>query len=137
MATVATEGEHTAMRSLASNGSRPRRDRLIREQIHDSYKSKRKLPEPALCPQCGAVYHGGRWQWTSQPAKAHQQTCPACHRIQDKYPAGSVSLSGQFLGTHRDEVLNVVRNAEARAKAEHPLKRIINIASSGNRVGEF
>jgi NMD protein affecting ribosome stability and mRNA decay len=120
------------MKSPGSNdgrpqGSMPRRDRLIQEQVHDTYKSKRKLPEPTLCPQCGAVYHGGRWQWSARPAAAHEHTCPACHRIQDKYPAGSVALTGSFLGAHRDEVLNVVRNAEARAKADHPLKRIIAI----------
>ena len=128
------------MRALGTNGSRsvsdkPRRgDRRIQEQVHDAYKSKRKLAEPTVCPQCGAVYHGGRWQWSTRPTSAYEHTCPACHRIRDKYPAGSVALTGAFLGTHRDEVLNVVRNAEARAKAEHPLKRIIDIESQANGI---
>jgi NMD protein affecting ribosome stability and mRNA decay len=122
------------MRMLGSNGGRSRRDRLIQEQVHDAYKSKRKLPEPTVCPQCGAVYHGGRWQWASRPATPHEYTCPACHRIRDKYPAGSVTLSGTFLSTHRDEVLNVVRNAEARAKADHPLKRIIGIEDQAEGI---
>ncbi len=122
------------MRSRNQNSGTPRRDRLIQEQVHDTYKSRRKLREPTICPRCGAVYHGGRWQWASRPAAATEQTCPACHRIQDKYPAGSVALSGPFLQAHREEILNVARNAEARAKTTHPLKRIIDIEAEGEGV---
>jgi hypothetical protein len=32
-----------------------RGDRLIRERIHDPYKMRLKLPDPTLCPDCGAV----------------------------------------------------------------------------------
>ena len=46
-----------------------RHDRLIQEYRHDAYKSKHKLPEPTVCPVCGAVYHDGRWQWMSKPAR--------------------------------------------------------------------
>ena len=53
--------------------------------------------------------------------------CPACHRIHDKYPAGFVTLAGQFLAQHREEVLRLVSNEEQKAKAEHPLKRIMAI----------
>jgi hypothetical protein len=30
---------------------------------HDPYKARHKLPEPAACPECGAVFHEGRGQW--------------------------------------------------------------------------
>jgi len=116
------------------DGLPSRKDRLIREHVHDSYKSRRKLPEPTLCPQCGAVYLGGRWQWAARPAEAHEQTCPACHRIHDKYPAGTVRLSGPFVEEHKQELTNVARNEEARAKAEHPLKRIIAIENEKDAI---
>ena len=53
----------------------PRRDRLIRERIHDPYKTRLKLPEPTVCPQCGAVYHDGRWDWATRPEPAHEEVC--------------------------------------------------------------
>ena len=46
----------------------PRKDRLIREQIHDPYKTRLKLAEPTVCSQCGAVFLKGRWQWAPRPA---------------------------------------------------------------------
>jgi NMD protein affecting ribosome stability and mRNA decay len=102
-----------------------RRDRLQQEQVHDAYKSKGKPAEPTACPQCGAVFHAGRWQWMQAPENAHRQTCPACHRIADRYPAGFVSLSGEFFRSHQDEVLHLAQKTAEHERAEHPLKRII------------
>jgi NMD protein affecting ribosome stability and mRNA decay len=103
------------------------RDRLIQEHDHDTYKSKRKLPEPTVCPECKAVFHQGRWTWAPRPPDAHETLCPACHRVHDRYPAGYVTLSGGFLRDHSEELLGLVRHVEAREKAEHPLKRIMDI----------
>jgi len=123
------------MRSQTQQQGQPaRKDRLIREQVHDTYKSKRKLPEPTVCPTCRAVFRDGRWQWASPPAGAHAHTCPACQRIHDKYPAGSVHLSGGFFAAHRQEILNLARNEETRAQADHPLKRIMAIEEQSDGV---
>lgn len=103
------------------------RDRLIREYRHDTYKATHKPREPTVCPACGAVYHRGRWHWAEKPEDAHQALCPACARIHDHYPAGYINLRGGFLREHRDDIVNLVRNIETREKAEHPLKRIMNI----------
>lgn len=102
-----------------------RHDRLIQEFRHDAYKAKHKPAEPTVCPQCGAVYHEGRWQWLPRPAQAHEEMCPACHRINDGFPAGYVTVVGPFFNSHRDELMHLVKNEEERAKAEHPLKRIM------------
>jgi NMD protein affecting ribosome stability and mRNA decay len=107
-----------------------REKRLIRELVHDPYMSKRKYPEPTVCPECGAVIHRGRWAWAERPEGAHEDMCPACHRIEDKVPAAFLELSGDFLAEHRDEILNLIRNLEAREKAEHPLKRLMAITES-------
>lgn len=108
-----------------------RRDRMQEETLHDSYKSTGKLPEPTLCPTCGAVFHGGGWQWLAKPQDAHLENCPACHRIHDEFPAGYVLLSGKFLALHQEEILQLVRNHEKREKGEHPLQRIMDIKTGG------
>ena len=116
------------MTKAASRGFRPvRRDRLIQEQRHDTYRSKRKLREPTVCPACGALYKAGIWTWGTPPEDAHPHPCPACLRIEDDYPAGFVMLRGTFLDDHRDDILNLVRNEESRRKVEHPLERIMKI----------
>jgi NMD protein affecting ribosome stability and mRNA decay len=102
-----------------------RQDRLLQELEHDPYKSKRKLPEPTVCPECGAIYHKGRWQWASTPEGAHEEMCPACQRIRDRVPQGILTLSGEFVGTHTEEIMNVIHNLEEKEKAQHPLKRIM------------
>ncbi|HEU0220353.1 MAG TPA: BCAM0308 family protein [Gallionella sp.] len=104
-----------------------RHDRLLQEAVHDTYKTKGKLPEPTVCPDCGAVFHAGRWQWLDKPKDAHQASCPACHRVLDHFPAGYVSLSGKFLIAHEAEILQLIRHREVREKAEHPLQRIMDI----------
>jgi len=110
------------------------RDQLLQELVHDSYKAGRKLREPTRCPDCGAVFQNGRWIWGAAPAAAHAARCPACHRIHDKFPAGFVALKGAFLAEHRDEILHLIRNHEAKEKAEHPLQRIIAIVDSADGV---
>ncbi|HCI54125.1 MAG TPA: ATPase [Gallionella sp.] len=104
-----------------------RHDNLFQERVHDAYKSRGKLHEPSVCSECGAVFHAGRWQWLQAPADAHQETCPACHRIRDHYPAGYLSLKGSFFSSHRDEIMQLLHHHEKHERTEHPLKRIIAI----------
>jgi len=106
---------------------RLRRNTFIQEFEHDSYKSRGKPVEPTVCPDCGAVFHYGRWQRLAAPPGSHQARCPACHRVHDRFPAGYVLLGGEFLRSHRQEVVRLLRHVERRANAEHPLQRIMDI----------
>jgi hypothetical protein len=112
----------------------PRRDRLIREREHDPYRQRRKPREPTVCPDCGAVFREGRWQWAAEPVDAARQSCAACRRIADGYPAGCLTLTGDFVSAHRDEIIGLARNVEAREKKEHPLKRVIEVKDEKGAV---
>ncbi|MDH5298107.1 MAG: BCAM0308 family protein [Desulfobulbaceae bacterium] len=112
-------------------GTFGRKDRLIKEERHDTYRSKAKLPEPSLCNGCGALFANGRWSWSEPPEKSHDTTCPACRRIADKYPAGTLEMGGLFYQQHRDEIWNLIHNTEKQEKQERPLERIMNITDEG------
>ena len=99
--------------------------RNLRELEHDPYHARKKLPEPTRCPDCGAIFHDGHWQWGQAPAGAHETLCPACHRIHDHCPAGFLILSGALLVEHREDILRLLRHVEQREKAEHVLHRLI------------
>lgn len=111
-----------------------RREQLMTALVEDSYKLNAKLPEPTSCPKCGATYLKGRWTWTKPPANAHQRKCPACRRIEDRFPAGFVTLAGPFLAEHRTEVLNLVKARETRAKRDFPMQRIIAVEKADPNV---
>lgn len=103
-----------------------RYDRLLQQQGYDAYKSDLKYPEPTACRQCGAVFQGGRWQWAEKPERANEVLCPACRRIDEKFPIGYVHLSGPYFVRHEDEIMHLIENEAKKEKAEHPLERIID-----------
>ncbi len=112
----------------------PRRDRMYEEHVSDPYRTRGKWREPTVCPECGAIYHRGRWQWGEAMKGAEQHLCPGCQRTHDHVPAGQLTLSGEFFSAHREEILHLVRNTEAKARAEHPLERIMGIEEEADRA---
>jgi len=104
------------------------------DQRIDPYKRPGKLREPTVCPQCGAVYHGGRWQWSERPKDAHETLCQACLRTNDHYPAGVVTLSGALADQKKTEILHLVRHQEQAEKSEHPMNRIIEIVEAPEEI---
>jgi NMD protein affecting ribosome stability and mRNA decay len=104
----------------------PKRDAGV-PRLDDPYRRAAKPPEPTRCPECHATFTEGRWTWEKAPADAHHQLCPACQRIQDRFPAGYVTIKGAFFAEHRDEIVSLIENHEKTEMAERPLQRIIAI----------
>ena len=97
------------------------------DHILDPYQSQQKLSEPTVCPQCGAVYHNGRWQCSSRSEAGLETLCSACRRINDKFPAGIITFHGSFGPQQAKEIVHLSRHQEEAEKSEHPLNRIISI----------
>jgi hypothetical protein len=109
--------------------TRRRWGRAQLDNLIDPYKRPAKLHEPTVCPQCRAVFHKGHWQWAPAPQGAEEMLCQACHRINDRYPAGIVTLTGPVVAAHKDEIVRLIRHQEEAEKPEHPLNRLIDIAA--------
>jgi len=122
------------MKKGFSHDQPKRFDRQLAEEHKDPYRAKAKLPEPTVCPQCGLVFHDGHWQQATRPSQAHETLCPACHRTNDSFPAGYVTLESDFVKQHHDELVKLARTTEEREKSEHPLQRIMEIHEEGNKI---
>src|SRR5688500_11378028 len=110
----------------ASTPYSPKRDAGMRSanDEDDAYNMRSKPPEPTQCPKCRATFTEGRWTWEKAPKDAYEQLCPACQRIHDRFPAGYVSIKGEFFTEHRDESVHLITNHESTEKAARPLQRI-------------
>jgi len=105
------------------------------EDRHDPYALHAKPAEPTWCPECGAVFEQGRWQWKERvSSRAPSLLCAACKRTRDNMPAGIVQIDGPFAREHRDEVLAMLQHRAERAKAEHPLQRMMAITDRADAL---
>lgn len=112
-----------------------RGNKLLRERVHDPYRAGEKLSESVSCPDCGVQYRNGRWTWPeTETTGLKTQSCPACRRIADGYPAGELVLAGSFLAENREQVLTTATHFEEAQRAEHPLNRIIAIEDRDSTI---
>jgi hypothetical protein len=107
-----------------------REDKMYSQGRDDPYLSRKKLPDPTVCPACGAVYIKGRWTWNLAPEGANQEFCPADQRIKDQVPYGVVTIKGGFFDAHRDEINSLIQNREKLEKERHPLERLMAIKNT-------
>jgi len=112
-----------------------RRDRLVKQKRHDTYRMDGKWTDPTICTECGCVYSNGRWTWSeSEPENANKTICPACRRIRDDFPAGYIELKGDFLISHHEEITNLINNEEKLEKGEYPLERIMVVQENNGKT---
>ena len=112
-----------------TKGRYGRQDKMIKEKSHDVYRNKEKWPEPTLCSGCGALFVGGRWTWKQSSGGENTASCPACRRIADRFPAGTIEIKGEFFKSNREEIINLINNIEKQQKEDHPLERIMDISN--------
>jgi len=103
---------------------------------NDPYASN-SLLDPSYCTKCLAVYHHKRWSLLPEeqrPEAAQPVTCPACQKIAEGYAQGTVTLAGDYLWSHEDEIRNMLRHEEEKARSKNPLERIMRVASEEGRL---
>jgi hypothetical protein len=107
----------------------------------DPYLPKEGLHDMAVCKKCSAIYYNKRWSIAGVPYKKTKENkktmlvlCPACRKIRDGYAEGFVTLKGDYLKEHKQDILNLVKNEEERAVGYNPLERIIALKDRGSIV---
>jgi NMD protein affecting ribosome stability and mRNA decay len=113
-----------------------------------TYKKKSSTADPYLpkgasrnitvCEGCHAVYKKKRWYadphlyiTAVKISKTAIAVCPACLKIRDNFPGGIVTLKGDYVLSHKQELLNLVRNEEAGARGFNPLERVMSVKETG------
>lgn len=120
----------------------------IERSYKQTYKKKSSAPDPYLpkgasrkisvCGGCHAVYKNKRWYGESALYDAVVKisgtaatVCPACLKIRDNFPGGIVTLKGDYVLPHKQDLLNLIRNEEARARGFNPLERVMSVKENG------
>ncbi|HEX9878883.1 MAG TPA: BCAM0308 family protein [Candidatus Binatia bacterium] len=117
----------------------------IRRNIHrfgDPYLPSIDPGETAYCTECHALFHRRRWFFDEEQyldikdrPEVHRVACPACRKIKDRYFEGQLTLAqSPFFDSHKEEIINLIRNEEERAKGINPLERIISISEEHGKM---
>jgi NMD protein affecting ribosome stability and mRNA decay len=114
-------------RLAAVPNSAPRHSEDLRSANDENPYAMQDQLETAECPTCHATFQEGKWTWAKAPSDTHKHICPACQRIHDQFPAGYVTIKGEFFAEHKDEIIALLRSQEEHEKSERPLQRIMAI----------
>ena len=94
------------------------RDRIFDDPRHDPYQSTHKYADSTRCPDCGAWCLAGRWQNGPSDRTGPSARCPACRRIADGMPAGTLELDNP-VSPHSGATLTI-------ESASSPMPQIIS-----------
>ena len=104
----------------------------------DSYLPRGASRRISICEGCRAVYMNKRWyigpkldDAVSKSSDTAATVCPACSKIRDNFPGGIVTLKGDYVLKHKQDLMNLVRNEEERARGFNPLERVMSVRENG------
>ena len=95
--------------------------------------------EAAVCQECHALYQEKRWFFDEKlydklagAGKVRQVVCPTCRKIKDHYVEGYLTLSGEFLVQHKDEIITLLEKEAAKVGNRSFDDRIIQMVQEGD-----
>ena len=106
----------------------------------DPYLSLGERYGTAICRICSSVYHKKRWSLHEGFPEGMMEgaprlvICPACRKVRGGFAGGSVTMEGDFLKEHKEEILHRIRHEERRAKTVNPLERIMAIKETNGHI---
>jgi len=112
-------------------------DKRGRARTSDNPYLQSGLKEPSYCSECNAVYQHKRWNLVAEserPEQAHATVCPSCQKIADSFALGIVTLQGDYLWQHEEDIRNMLLNEEQKVRSKNPLARIMRLEREGDRL---
>ncbi len=104
----------------------------------DTYLPRGVTQKISVCEGCHSVYRNKRWyadpdlyETTKKKPETAETVCPACLKIRDNFPGGIVTLKGSYVISHKQELLNLIKNEEGRARGFNPLERVMSVRENG------
>lgn len=105
-----------------------------RAEPRDNPRAQEAPAEPILCAGCGAVYSHKRWSRSAAArmrlaaasgAPIDVRICPGCKRKQSGVPRGFLHVDGEFVRTHRPDIISLLKNEAERAAVDNPVAQIL------------
>lgn len=102
---------------------------------------KQEEGDVRACSRCKAISREKRW--IRDPEMFHEAldagrieftTCPGCQRLQEHMIDGVVELSGEYLKTHRDEAMGVIRRVEEDGYARNPTSKVAEVSQEDGKL---
>ncbi|HOP40587.1 MAG TPA: BCAM0308 family protein [Geobacteraceae bacterium] len=100
----------------------------------DVYLPKEGM-QVSYCTKCGVIYREKRWIMDpvelvrlKEDPTVGTIVCPACQKMRDNVPGGFLTLSGEYLRNHENEILELIKNTEEKSRNKNPLGRIMEIS---------
>ena len=97
--------------------------------------------EAAVCTQCHALYQGKRWFFDAKLSgrlagtdKVREVVCPTCRKIKDHFPEGILTLSGEFLAQHKEEIVGLLNKEAGRIASRSVADRIIQMVPEDDKL---
>jgi NMD protein affecting ribosome stability and mRNA decay len=95
--------------------------------------------EPLVCPDCDNVYRNKQWYLPEQVDQdelgdAESYVCPGCKKIRDGYYYGELTMKGDFMQDHTEEISNMIENEVERVQEDNPLSKLVQIDHDDDTV---
>ncbi len=104
----------------------------------DPYLPRGASQKISVCEACHSVYKSKRWyadpglyDAVLRISGTAATVCPACLKIRDNFPGGIVTLKGDYVLAHKQDIMNLVKNEEERARGFNPLERVMSVKENG------
>ena len=109
-------------------------DYQLSESAQQTTHASSQEHKSVVCSNCGAVYHQDRWTWDARAEDSFETLCPACLRVRDRVPAAILTIRGDCLTEHKNEIMRLIRNKIQKVGKQHPLKRIMDMEDDGTEA---